>query len=99
MEKGQRIMRVKDLPEETKLIQLAEEASELSQAAIKLVRAMHGETPLPEEVARACLIEEIADVNVCLVALDPDQYAIEAMMRHKACRWERRLNAAERGEE
>ena len=69
------------------------------QAAIKLVRAMHGETPLPEEVARACLIEEIADVNVCLVALDPDQYAIEAMMCHKACRWERRLNATERGEE
>ena len=45
------------------------------------------------------LIEEIADVNVCLVALDPDQYAVEAMMRHKACRWERRLNATERGEE
>lgn len=92
-------MRVKDLPEETRLIQLAEEASELSQAAIKLVRALHGDTPLPEDVARACLLEEIADVNVCLVALDPDQFAVEAIMRQKACRWERRLNATERGEE
>ena len=91
-------MRVKDLPEDTKLMQLAEEASELSQAAIKLIRAKRGDTPLPENIARACLLEEIADVNVCLVALDPDQYAIEAIMRQKACRWERRLNATKRGE-
>ena len=91
-------MTVKDLPIETKLIQLAEEASELSQAAIKLVRALHGDTPLPVSVARSCLLEEIADVNVCLVALDPDQYAIEAIMRQKACRWERRLNDTERRE-
>ena len=86
------MLRVKDLPEDTKLSQLAEEAAELSQAALKLIRAKHGDTPLPEHIARACLLEEIADVNVCLVVLDPDQYAIEAIMRHKACRWERRIN-------
>ena len=86
------MLRVKDLPEETKLIQLAEEAAELSQAALKMVRALHGDTPVTIFDARSALLEEIADVNVCLVALDPDQYAIEAIMRHKACRWERRIN-------
>ena len=91
-------MTVKDLPIETKLIQLAEEASELSQAALKLVRAKHGSTPMTEQEARQNLLEEIADVNVCLVALDPDQYTVEAIMRQKTCRWERRINDTERRE-
>ena len=91
------MLRVKDLPEDTKLIQLAEEAAELSQAALKLIRAKHGDTPLPEHIARACLLEEIADVNTCLVALDPDQYAIEAIMRQKACRWENEQKTADDG--
>ena len=92
-------MRVKDLPEETKLIQLAEEASELSQAALKLIRAMRGDTPMGETHARQNLLEEIADVNVCLVALDPDQYTVEAIMRQKSCRWERRINDTTRRED
>ena len=85
-------MRVRDLPEETKLIQLAEEASELAQAALKLIRARRGDTPVSEHQAVRNLFEEIADVNVCLVAIDPDPYTIEAIMRDKACRWERRIN-------
>ena len=85
-------MTVKELPLETKLIQLAEEASELAQASLKMVRSLRGETPvIPTEAMRG-LLEEIADVNVCLVALDPDPYTIEAIMRQKACRWERRIN-------
>ena len=92
-------MTVRDLSLETKLIQLAEEASELSQAALKLVRARRGETPVGELQAARDLLEEIADVNVCLVAIDPDQYAVEAIMRKKACRWERRLNDTKRRED
>lgn len=89
-------MTVKDLPLDTKLIQLAEEASELSQAALKLIRARGGDTPISELQAVRNLLEEIADVNVCIVALDADKYAIEAIMRKKASRWERRLNATKR---
>lgn len=88
-------MRVKDLPEDTRLIQLAEEAAELSQAALKLVRAKHKETPVSEAEARRNLIEEIADVNVCIFALvnDSDMMAVESVARQKSRRWEERLNA------
>lgn len=45
------------------LRQLAEEAAELCQAALKLIRAEHGETPMAVAEARAKLIEELADVE------------------------------------
>lgn len=53
-------MRPEDLPEETLLIQLAEEAVELSQACIKLYRAMHGDTPVSEADARDQFMKEIS---------------------------------------
>lgn len=91
-------MTVKDLPENIKLIQLAEECSELAQASLKLVRALEHDTPVSEIEARKHLIEEIADVNVCMLALidEPSKIAIEAMMRGKATRWEKRLRQKER---
>ena len=49
--------------------QLAEEASELCQASLKMVRAMRGETPVSEEDASAHVLEEIADVEVMLNVL------------------------------
>lgn len=53
------------------LIQLAEEASELAQAATKYYRVTHGANPSPVPVqdARNALIEEIADVNVAADAV------------------------------
>ena len=48
------------------LRQLAEECSELSQAALKLIRANRKETPMRPEEAVEHLIEEIADVTVML---------------------------------
>jgi len=50
------------------LTQLAEEAAELSQAALKLRRAMTGENPTPKTVTEcvAALNEEVADVEICL---------------------------------
>ena len=83
-----------ELPIETRLIQLAEEASELSQASLKLVRSLDGDTPVPESQAKAHLLEEIADVMVCTFALigQADMMAIEAISRQKSKRWEERLN-------
>lgn len=49
--------------------QLAEEASELCQASLKMVRAMRGETPVSEEDASSRVLEEIADVEVMLSVL------------------------------
>lgn len=92
-------MTVKELPLETKLIQLAEESAELAQASLKMIRVLAGDTPVTPEEAMAHLLEKIADVNVCLVALDLDQYTVEAIMRQKACRWERRLNRKDREDE
>lgn len=59
------------LPEEEILTQLAEECSEAAQAALKLRRAKTGVNPTPKSVreCRKALVEEIADVQVCVQAL------------------------------
>jgi hypothetical protein len=85
-------MKPEDLPIEVRLIQLAEEASELSQAALKLVRARHGDTPVTPLQAGAHLLEEMADVYVTALALNPDRMTVEAIARQKSRRWEERLN-------
>lgn len=53
------------------LIQLAEEAAELAQAAAKYYRVAHGANPSPVSLqdARDALVEEIADVNVAAEAV------------------------------
>ena len=55
---------IKKYGEEYMLRQLAEECNELSQAALKLIRARRKETPMREDEAREHLVEEIADVHV-----------------------------------
>lgn len=85
-------MKPEDLPIEARLIQLAEEGAELSQAALKLVRARHGDTPVPISEATEHLLEEMADVYVTALALKPDRMTIEAIARQKSKRWEERLN-------
>ena len=59
------------LPKTEILAQLAEEASELAQAALKLRRALDGTNPTPKSVAEceANLIEELADINNAVRAL------------------------------
>ncbi len=59
------------LPKTEILAQLAEEASELAQAALKLRRALDGTNPTPKSVAEceANLIEEFADINNATSAL------------------------------
>lgn len=59
------------LPKTEILAQLAEEASELAQAALKLRRALDGTNPTPKSVAEceANLMEEFADINNAVDAL------------------------------
>ena len=61
----------KHIPLEDLLIQLAEEAAELAQAASKYHRAIRGTNPTPvsQSGARLALIEEVADVNVAAEAV------------------------------
>lgn len=48
------------------LRQLAEESAELCQAALKVVRVLHGETPVTQTEAQDRMLEEIADVEIIL---------------------------------
>ena len=88
-------MSIKELPIDTRLIQLAEEAAELPQAAIKYVRVLRGETPVAKEDALQNLTEEVADVSVCMTAVNdlvPLSEVTEIIV-DKVKRWEDRSNA------
>ena len=83
---------------ETELLcQLAEEACELSQAALKLRRAIDGTNPTPKS-ERECfeqLLEEMCDVCVCCTALGLDtrenRRHMAEIMQAKILRWAARL--------
>lgn len=81
------------------MTQLAEEAAELAQAALKLRRAENKTNPTPVTAldAYANLFEEVADVMVCLhvagVQLDPALW--QPRMDKKLARWAQRLHDAE----
>ena len=83
------------IPQDELLAQLAEEAAELSQAALKLRRALTGINPTPVTVedARLNLVEEAADVyNVLGLLLDAEDNAeIYEIIRRKKARWLNRL--------
>lgn len=77
------------------LVALAEEAAELSKAALKLARArkyVNHPTPLSSEQAFKDLIEECTDVKLCVDALaidfDPN------LLQKKTMRWAKRLERA-----
>lgn len=82
------------------LCQLAEEASELAQAALKLRRATTGTNPTPVTVAEARrkLLAEIADVEVAKYALglsEEDTDFINDVIGFKLTRWAERLRKKE----
>ena len=83
------------IPQDELLTQLAEESAELSQAALKLRRALTGINPTPVTVdeARKRLVEEAADVyNVLGLLLDAaDNAEIYSIIRRKKARWLNRL--------
>lgn len=79
------------LNESERLLALAEEASELVQAALKLRRVREGRNPSPttEQEAAASMIEEYGDVLNCIeVLLTPSQHAEAVQSRLvKRARW------------
>lgn len=78
--------------EEYILRQLAEECTELAQAALKLIRSRRKETPMREDEAREHLIEEIADVFVMAdfvyngMLNDEEQNCLNSIQESKECR-------------
>ena len=83
------------LPDEVLFVQLAEEATELAHAAMKLRRTYDTINPTPVTYSEAleALKEEIADVRLLLVVLGYNQYSLEIgrTMRAKLERWVQRL--------
>lgn len=77
--------------EEAMWMQLAEEAAELSQAAAKMARYLHGTNPVAknEIEIRADIIEEYMDVLNCARHLDIPHN--ENCVRVKNNRWRERL--------
>lgn len=92
---------VKAYGEEYIFRQLAEEASELCQAALKLVRMLHGETPVTQTQAQEKLIEETADLLVIIgilrksVLTDDGSRKIDAIQAAKGKRMRERMLEAE----
>ena len=77
------------------LRQLAEESSELTQAALKLIRAMEGATPVTYQDAIENLAEEFGDVQNCVLVLEKNFGGLsalsEAIGEKKMKRWCERL--------
>ena len=96
------IYRIKDrIGEAAVLEQLAEECAELAQAALKMARIERGENPTPVtmKTAKENLLEEIADVIVCLNVLRVEAMFLDESLlftvMEKMRRWDVRLQ--ERG--
>ena len=79
------------------LAQLAEEASELAQAALKVRRTIVKDNPTPvtRRQAEDALLEEIADVKLCLHVCGyervRDKITVNRIISEKANRWLTRL--------
>lgn len=89
------------LPEDELLCQLAEEAAELAQAALKLRRCITGKNPTPTlpTQAEANLIEELADVRLCAEVLDRGtriKNQLDGISDSKLGRWAKRLEEVQR---
>ena len=89
------------LSREELLTQLAEECAELGKAALKLRRAYNGGNPTPVSRPEAYnnLIEEIADVGLCVEVIGlntPENLMLMGeIWEQKLARWEQRLKAKE----
>ena len=85
------------LDQDELLAQLAEEAAELAQAALKLRRAYTGinPTPVTRREAYNALLEELADVYVCIHAMRLADFEtlgiVQCMAAEKMARWAARL--------
>lgn len=86
----------KKLTKAAALEQMAEEAAELAQAALKYARILRGENPTPvtEREAMGHLSEEVADVLVCMdvvMEYPGSLYGVDEQVFEKKARWLDRL--------
>lgn len=91
---------IRSLGEPALLEQLAEECSELAQAALKLARKERGENPTPktEEECVENLLEELGDVNLCMSVIEANRgIHVRCLSVDKKARWAQRIREA-RGE-
>lgn len=96
-DKGDNIINL--IGEEAMWLQLAEEASELSQAACKMARYLHGTNPVAksETSIRANIIEEFSDVINCARHLSIPIH--EDLINNKNERWIKRIEEMDYGVE
>lgn len=77
------------------LLGLAEECSELSAAALKLVRAFEGKTPKPKDICMLNFLEEFADIECLMVVIMNadwfDPKTVDDIYNTKIERWRKRL--------
>lgn len=91
---------IRMLGEPALMEQLAEECSELAQAALKLARKERGENPTPKTLGECFkdLIEEMADVNLCIWVIETSRgLDLRRPSNWKLERWAQRIREA-RGE-
>lgn len=90
---------VDQIGEAAALEQLAEEATELAHAALKLARITRGENPTPVDRSNAldALIEELGDVRLCAAVLGDLYGSLNTVdtERQKLERWKHRLGKAQ----
>lgn len=72
---------------------LAEEATELAQAALKLRRCYDGTNPTPADpdIQYECFLEEIGDVELYLDQISINRQVIADYKAAKLERWKKRL--------
>lgn len=76
------------------LEQLSEECVELAHAALKLARVLRAQNPTPisQETAETMLLEETADVELCLMVWRSEhEMDTTASIGQKLARWKERL--------
>lgn len=92
-------MMIEKIGEPAMLEQLAEEAAELSQAALKLARVLRGENPTPvtSEEAWDHMAEEYTDVYQCAMELEipVDWMQIQEKRKRFCERWKEKKNAVD----
>lgn len=91
---------IRMLGEPALMEQLAEECSELAQAALKLARKERGENPTPKTLGECFkdLIAEMADVNLCIWVIETSRgLDLRRYSNLKLERWAKRIREA-RGE-
>lgn len=94
---------IKEIGTPAMLEQCAEECSELAHACLKMARWIRDENPTPADIdiMNANLIEEMADVYLCIHEIAVGKGCVKEIIdirNEKLERWENRIEAHKKGE-